>query len=58
MSGAFPKSEYFAKVTEKSGQPARMGWLCVGISCGIGLLYLINTTTLQALTSAVAIELK
>ncbi|KAF8945247.1 hypothetical protein BGZ47_003006 [Haplosporangium gracile] len=56
-SGTFPKSEYLAKVGE-GGQPARMGWLCAGISCGIGLLYLINTTILQALTSAVAIELK
>ncbi|KAF9926493.1 hypothetical protein FBU30_003932 [Linnemannia zychae] len=56
VSGAFPKSEYFAKLTPK-GQPARMGWVCSVISCGIGALYLFNTTALQALTSAVAIEL-
>lgn len=60
VSGAFPRSEYWAKVVEGEGggQPVRMGWLCTGISCGIGLLYLVNTTVLQALTSAVAIELK
>ncbi|KAF9537932.1 hypothetical protein EC957_007434 [Mortierella hygrophila] len=59
VSGAFPRSEYWAKVVEGEGggQPARMGWLCAGISCGIGMLYLVNTTVLQALTSAVAIEL-
>ncbi|KAG0081055.1 hypothetical protein BGZ90_010373 [Linnemannia elongata] len=59
VSGAFPRSEYWAKVVEGEGggQPARMGWLCTGISCGIGLLYLVNTTVLQALTSAVAVEL-
>lgn len=60
VSGAFPRSEYWAKLVEGEGggQPARMGWLCTGISCGIGLLYLVNTTVLQALTSAVAVELK
>ncbi|KAK3844670.1 MAG: amino acid permease-domain-containing protein [Linnemannia gamsii] len=56
VSGAFPKSEYLAKLTP-AGQPARMGWVCAGISCSIGMLYLFNTTALQALTSAVAIEL-
>ncbi|KAG0372914.1 hypothetical protein BGX24_012405 [Mortierella sp. AD032] len=57
VSGAFPKSEYLSKLTP-AGQPARMGWVCAGISCSIGMLYLFNTTALQALTSAVAIELK
>ncbi|KAG0270804.1 hypothetical protein BGZ95_001511 [Linnemannia exigua] len=56
VSGAFPKSKYLAKLTP-AGQPARMGWLSAGISCAIGLLYLFNTTALQALTSAVASEL-
>ena len=60
VSGAFPKSEYWAKVVEgeRGGQPGRMGWLCAGISCGIGLLYLVKTTVLQALVSVVVIELK
>ncbi|KAG0256494.1 hypothetical protein BG011_004463 [Mortierella polycephala] len=56
LSGAFPKSEYLSQVGPK-GQPARVGWLCVLISSGIGMMYLVNTTILQALTSAVAIEL-
>ncbi|KAF9100095.1 hypothetical protein BGX23_006059 [Mortierella sp. AD031] len=57
VSGAFPKSAYLSQLTPQ-GQPARMRWLCSCISCGIGVLYLFNTTALQALTSAVAIELK
>ncbi|KAF9104833.1 hypothetical protein BGX29_001174 [Mortierella sp. GBA35] len=57
VSGAFPKSAYLSQLTPQ-GQPARMGWLCSCISCGIEVLYLFNTTALQALTSAVAIELK
>ncbi|KAF9913021.1 hypothetical protein EC991_005889 [Linnemannia zychae] len=56
LSGAFPRSEYLKEVGP-AGQPVRMGWLCAGISCMIGMLYLFNATALQALTSAVAIEL-
>ncbi|KAF9181491.1 hypothetical protein BGZ51_005396 [Haplosporangium sp. Z 767] len=56
LSGAFPKSEYLSQVGSK-GQPARAGWLCVLISSGIGMMYLVNSTILQALTSAMAVEL-
>ncbi|KAG0317225.1 hypothetical protein BGZ99_006433 [Dissophora globulifera] len=56
-SGAFPKSKFFSQVGSK-GQPIRVGWFCVAVSCCIGILYLGNTTILQALTSAVVMELK
>lgn len=55
--GAFPRSEYLAQVGPQ-GQPARVGWLCVSISCFIGILYLGNTTLLGAMSSAIAIEMK
>ncbi|KAF9303390.1 hypothetical protein BGZ74_003828 [Mortierella antarctica] len=54
--GAFPRSEYLAQVGPQ-GQPARVGWLCVGMSSFIGMLYLGNTTLLGAMSSALAIEL-
>ncbi|KAG0320699.1 hypothetical protein BG000_003477 [Podila horticola] len=54
--GAFPRSEYLAQVGPQ-GQPARVGWLCVSISCFIGILYLGNTTLLGAISSAIAIEM-
>lgn len=57
VSGAFPKSEYLSQVGSQ-GQPARIGWLCVGMSCGLGMLYLGNSTLLGAMSSAIAIELK
>ncbi|KAI1300380.1 hypothetical protein EDD11_006224 [Mortierella claussenii] len=56
LSGAFPKSKYLSKVGS-NGQPSRVGWMCTIISCGIGMLYIFNTTILQAMTSAVAMEL-
>ncbi|KAF9338338.1 hypothetical protein BG006_005320 [Podila minutissima] len=54
--GAFPRSEYLAQVGPQ-GQPARVGWLCVGISSFTGMLYLGNTTLLGAMSSALAIEM-
>lgn len=55
--GAFPRSEYLAQVGPQ-GQPSRVGWLCVSISCCIGTLYLGNSTLLEAMSSAIAIEMK
>ncbi|KAG0337476.1 hypothetical protein BG004_007629 [Podila humilis] len=54
--GAFPKSEYLAHLGPK-GQPARVGWVCVAISCFMGVLYLGNSTLLGAMSSAIAIEM-
>ncbi|GJJ72210.1 choline transport protein [Entomortierella parvispora] len=56
VSGAFPKSEYLSQVGSQ-GQPTRIGWLCVGMSCFLGMLYLGNTTLLGAMSSAIAIQL-
>ncbi|KAG0212541.1 hypothetical protein BGX28_006140 [Mortierella sp. GBA30] len=56
VSGAFPKAAYMSQLGSK-GQPARIGWAWVAMSSSVGLMYLGNTTVLQALTSAVAIEL-
>lgn len=57
IKGAFPKSEYLAQVGSQ-GQPSRVGWLCVLISCLIGIPYLGNSTLLGAMSSAMAIEMK
>ncbi|KAF9216759.1 hypothetical protein BGZ59_008261 [Podila verticillata] len=54
--GAFPRSEYLAQVGPQ-GQPSRVGWLCVSISCVIGTLHLGNSTLLEAMSSAIAIEM-
>ncbi|KAF9980518.1 hypothetical protein BGZ75_008341 [Mortierella antarctica] len=56
ISGAFPKAAYMSQLGSK-GQPARVGWVCAALSSTIGIMYLGDSTILQALTSAVAIEL-
>ncbi|KAF9927069.1 hypothetical protein BGZ67_007773 [Mortierella alpina] len=56
VSGAFPKATYMSQLGSK-GQPARVGWVCAALSSTIGIMYLGDSTILQALTSAVAIEL-
>ncbi|CAO3567648.1 unnamed protein product [Mortierella alpina] len=56
VSGAFPKAAYMSQLGSK-GQPARVGWVCAAFSSAIGIMYLGDSTILQALTSAVAIEL-
>ncbi|KAF9975276.1 hypothetical protein BGZ73_001126 [Actinomortierella ambigua] len=56
MHNVLPWSSYFA-VTNKRGQPERVGWVVSGIVAFVGTLYLVNETALIALTSVVAIEL-
>ncbi|KAF9572328.1 hypothetical protein EC968_010052 [Mortierella alpina] len=56
VSGAFPKAAYMSQLGSQ-GQPARVGWVCAALSSTVGVMYLGDSTILQALTSAVAIEL-